>query len=139
MADALNVEPAVAIAAATKPIAILRIMMLTSIRSEHPSLSESNPAVLIELQRAALSPGVPASKSQLVGRGGCGLRVTALPSTPLPVPGVGRARWLVELIRCRAGESAIFEDENTRNEGATIFTLLIGTNANCHNSRRRCS
>jgi hypothetical protein len=29
MADALNVEPAVAIAAATKPIAILRIMMLT--------------------------------------------------------------------------------------------------------------
>jgi hypothetical protein len=28
----------VAIAAATRPIAILRIMMLTSIRSEHPSL-----------------------------------------------------------------------------------------------------
>jgi hypothetical protein len=101
----------VAIAAATKPIAILRIMMLTSIRSEHPSLSESNPAVLIELQRAALSPAVPASKPQLVGRGGCGLRVTALPSTPLPVPGVGRARWLVELIRCRAGEPASFEVE----------------------------
>jgi hypothetical protein len=59
MADALNVEPAVAIAAATKPIAILRIMMLTSIRSEHPSLSESNSAVLIELQRAAQSLGVP--------------------------------------------------------------------------------
>jgi protein ImuA len=38
-------------------------------------------------------------------------RVTALPSTPLPVPGVGRARWRVELIRCRAGESAIFELE----------------------------
>jgi protein ImuA len=33
-------------------------------------------------------------------------RITALPSTPLPVPGVGRARWRVELIRCRAGESA---------------------------------
>ena len=38
-------------------------------------------------------------------------RVTALPSTPLPVPGVGRARWLVELIRCRAGECAEFEVE----------------------------
>jgi protein ImuA len=38
-------------------------------------------------------------------------RVTALPSTPLPVPGVGRARWQVELIRCRAGESADFEVE----------------------------
>ena len=38
-------------------------------------------------------------------------RVTALPSSPLPVPGVGRARWHVELIRCRAGESADFEVE----------------------------
>lgn len=35
-------------------------------------------------------------------------RVSALPSTPLPVPGIGRARWLLELIRCRAGESADF-------------------------------
>lgn len=38
-------------------------------------------------------------------------RVSTLPSTPLPVPGVGRPRWLVELIRCRAGESADFELE----------------------------
>jgi protein ImuA len=38
-------------------------------------------------------------------------RVSALPSTPLPVPGVGRARWQLELIRCRAGESADFEVE----------------------------
>src|SRR6185436_11162542 len=30
-------------------------------------------------------------------------RISALPSTPLPVAGVGRPRWLVELIRCRAG------------------------------------
>jgi len=33
-------------------------------------------------------------------------RVTVLPSAPLPVPGVGRARWRVELVRCRAGGSA---------------------------------
>ncbi len=38
-------------------------------------------------------------------------RVSALPSAPLPVPGVGRARWLVELVRARAGESADFEVE----------------------------
>lgn len=38
-------------------------------------------------------------------------RVSVLPSEPLPVPGVGRARWLVELIRARAGESADFELE----------------------------
>jgi protein ImuA len=38
-------------------------------------------------------------------------RITVLPATPLPVPGVGRARWQLELIRCRAGESAEFEVE----------------------------
>lgn len=38
-------------------------------------------------------------------------RVSVLPSTPLPVPGLGRHRWLVELIRARAGESADFELE----------------------------
>jgi protein ImuA len=38
-------------------------------------------------------------------------RVSVLPSSPLPVPGVGRHRWLVELIRSRAGESADFELE----------------------------
>jgi len=38
-------------------------------------------------------------------------RVSVLPSEALPVPGVGRARWLVELIRARAGESADFELE----------------------------
>jgi protein ImuA len=38
-------------------------------------------------------------------------RVSVLPSTPLPVPGVGRARWRLELLRCRRGESAEFEVE----------------------------
>jgi protein ImuA len=38
-------------------------------------------------------------------------RVIVLPATPLPVPGVGRPRWQLELIRCRAGESADFEVE----------------------------
>lgn len=44
-------------------------------------------------------------------------RVTALPSSPLPVPGVGRARWQLELIRCRAGESADFEVEACDDKG----------------------
>ncbi|WP_299360382.1 damage-inducible protein [uncultured Paracoccus sp.] len=38
-------------------------------------------------------------------------RVSVLPSAPLPVPGIGRARWLVELIRARAGESLDIELE----------------------------
>ncbi|MBY5779422.1 damage-inducible mutagenesis protein [Rhizobium leguminosarum] len=36
-------------------------------------------------------------------------RISVLPSDPLPVPGLGRARWLAELIRIKAGESADFE------------------------------
>ena len=44
-------------------------------------------------------------------------RITPLPSEPLPVPGVGRARWLVELIRARAGECADFELEACDDQG----------------------
>ncbi len=33
-------------------------------------------------------------------------RITPLPSSPLPTPGIGRARWRVELTRCRGGEPA---------------------------------
>jgi len=35
-------------------------------------------------------------------------RVTVLPATPLPVPGVGRARWQLELIRCRPSFHSCF-------------------------------
>ncbi|WP_426232094.1 ImuA family protein [Pararhizobium sp. DWP3-4] len=35
-------------------------------------------------------------------------RVSVLPSAELPVPGIGRARWLLELMRSRAGECAEF-------------------------------
>jgi protein ImuA len=31
-------------------------------------------------------------------------RISAAPSRPLPAPGVGRARWHVELLRCKGGE-----------------------------------
>jgi protein ImuA len=44
-------------------------------------------------------------------------RVSALPSAPLPVPGIGRARWRVELLRTRAGECGDFEVEACDAEG----------------------
>ena len=58
-------------------------------------------------------------------------RVSALPSTPLPVPGVGRARWQLELIRCRAGESADFEVEACDVKGRLAFpsNLVHGSGA----------
>jgi protein ImuA len=44
-------------------------------------------------------------------------RISALPSAPLPVPGIGRPRWLVELIRARAGECADFIVEACDEQG----------------------
>jgi protein ImuA len=44
-------------------------------------------------------------------------RVSALPSTPLPVPCIGRARWRLELLRCRGRESASFEVEACDTKG----------------------
>ena len=44
-------------------------------------------------------------------------RVSVIPSRPLPVPGLDRHRWLVELIRARAGESADFELEACDDKG----------------------
>lgn len=38
-------------------------------------------------------------------------RVSALPSSPLPTAGIGRARWFLELFRCRAGEAFDLEIE----------------------------
>ncbi|MCJ1901471.1 ImuA family protein [Paracoccus versutus] len=51
-------------------------------------------------------------------------RISALPSAPLPVPGLGRPRWLVELIRSRAGES--FETELEACDGTGHLGLPAG-------------
>jgi protein ImuA len=48
-------------------------------------------------------------------------RISALPSTFLPVPGVGRPHWLVELVRCRGGESTAFELEACDDTGHLGF------------------
>lgn len=44
-------------------------------------------------------------------------RVGALPSVPLPVTGVGRARWRLDLARCRGGEAACFDVESCDAQG----------------------
>ena len=67
-------------------------------------------------------------------------RVTALPSTPLPVPGVGRARWQLELIRCRAGESADFEVEACDAKGRLALPSdLVHGSGQTEAGRRRAS
>jgi protein ImuA len=51
-------------------------------------------------------------------------RVSALPSTPLPVPGIGRSQWRLELIRCRGGESADFVVEACDAKGRLALPSL---------------
>jgi len=63
-------------------------------------------------------------------------RISALPSLPLPVPGVGRPRWLVELIRCRAGESADFELEACDGKGRLHLPSAIGNRQGQAEGRR---
>jgi protein ImuA len=53
-------------------------------------------------------------------------RVSVLPSTPLPVPGVGRARWRLELVRCRRGERAKFEVESCDAQGRLALPAEMG-------------
>lgn len=68
-------------------------------------------------------------------------RVTALPSSPLPSAGVGRARWLVELLRCKAGETADFELEACDEAGrlALPADLADGSMASSPWGRRAAS
>ena len=44
-------------------------------------------------------------------------RVTEINSHPLPVQGVGQARWFLELMRCRGGDCAEFEVEACNGQG----------------------
>ena len=64
-------------------------------------------------------------------------RVSVLPSAPLPVPGVGRHRWLVELIRARAGESADFELEACDGAGRLALPADLANRSSQAESRRR--
>ncbi|MEY9772137.1 protein ImuA [Sinorhizobium fredii] len=67
-------------------------------------------------------------------------RVSVLPSSPLPVPGVGRARWLLELIRCRAGESADFEVEASDAKGRIALPSdVVHGSPQTETGRRRAS
>nr|WP_245198824.1 damage-inducible protein [Jiella mangrovi] len=48
-------------------------------------------------------------------------RISALPAAPLPVQGVGRSRWRVELIRSRGGQTVDLELEACDETGRLAF------------------
>ncbi|MCP3404803.1 ImuA family protein [Bradyrhizobium sp. CCGB01] len=67
-------------------------------------------------------------------------RISVMPSPALPVPGVGRHRWLVELIRARAGESADFVMEACDDTGRLALPAeLVDRPAQAEGLRRGAS
>ncbi len=63
-------------------------------------------------------------------------RVSALPSRPLPVPGVGRPRWRLELLRVRAGESADFEVDSCDAKGRLALSADMADRSAAPQARR---
>src|SRR5207237_8276680 len=62
------------------------------------------------------------------------------PATTLPVPGVGRPLLQLELIRCRAGESADFEVEACDSKGRLALpSHLVDRSAQKDIGQRRAS
>jgi protein ImuA len=68
-------------------------------------------------------------------------RITALPSAPLPVPGIGRARWRLELVRVRGGAGAVWDVEACDAQGrlAVPSDLEDRPAATTEGPRRACS
>src|SRR5277367_3419355 len=83
---------------------VARLSMMTSRRLQLAAESSGSIGIAVRRWRRQAEAADFGQPTASVTR----WRVTPLPSTPLPVPGVGRARWQLELIRCRAGESADF-------------------------------
>jgi protein ImuA len=52
-------------------------------------------------------------------------RITAAPSAALPVPGIGRARWRVELVRSRGGDTAAWDMEACDAEGCLALSADV--------------
>jgi protein ImuA len=67
-------------------------------------------------------------------------RITAVPSAPLPVPGIGRARWRLELVRARGGDSAVWEVEACDAQGRLALSAdLADRSAAATEGRQRAS
>jgi protein ImuA len=52
-------------------------------------------------------------------------RVAALPSAPLPVAGIGRARWRLDLLRCKGGHTREFDVEACDGQGCLALSAPL--------------
>lgn len=64
-------------------------------------------------------------------------RITAAPSIQLPVPGVGRPRWKLELLRCRGGDSAEWVVEACDETGRLALSAALADRSAAAEERYR--
>ena len=83
---------------------VAKLSMVASRRLQHAAEKTGTLGLAIRRWRRASDAADFGQPTAAVSR----WRVTALPSEQLTEPGLGRARWLLELIRMRSGESADF-------------------------------
>lgn len=86
---------------------VSRLSMTAARRLQLAAEASGVTAFVIRRWRSVEEAGAFGQPSAAVTR----WRITAAPSSPLPVAGIGRPRWLVELVRCRGGEAAAWEME----------------------------
>jgi protein ImuA len=79
---------------------VARLGLTASRRLQLAAEESGVPALVIRRWRNDLERALADEPTAAVTR----WRVSAVPSLPLPVAGIGRERWLVELIRCKGGE-----------------------------------
>jgi protein ImuA len=80
---------------------VARLGLTPSRRLQLAAEESGVPALLIRRWRNDAERASGAEPSAATTR----WRVTAAPSRALPAPGIGRERWLVELIRCKGAEA----------------------------------
>jgi protein ImuA len=110
-----------------------RLSMINSRRLQLAAESSGTPGIAIRRWRRqfdAVDFGQPTAAMTR-------WRVSVLPSAPQRAPGIGRARWLVELIRCRAGESADFEVEGRDHEGCLALPAGLADRPAASGARHR--
>lgn len=79
-----------------------RLDMTASRRLQLAAEASGVPALAVRRWRSAEAAADYGTPTAAVSR----WRITAQPSSPMITPGIGRAHWQVELLRCRGGEPA---------------------------------